>query len=231
MTMSADNLNISDPIYTNPLGSESDIEGFIMEGQCCTSFPKGALRLENALDPSLGQASNFLFWCPQVFPANLCIRWDFMPLREPGLAMLWFAATGKEGKDLFDPSLAKREGNYRQYHSGDINGYHISYFRRKQTDERLFHTCNMRKSHGFHLVCQGADPIPSVPDIEEPFRMEVIHFEGCVRLAINDLPIFTWQDDGHSYGPRLSGGRIGFRQMSPLIAEYANLTVHAVEKA
>jgi hypothetical protein len=39
--------------------------------------------------------------------------------------------------------------------------------------------------------------------------------------------IFTWEDDGATYGPRLQAGKIGFRQMAPLIAEYANLKVYA----
>jgi hypothetical protein len=43
------------------------------------------------------------------------------------------------------------------------------------------------------------------------------------------LTLFTWYDDGKACGPVLGGGRIGFRQMSPLIAEYANLTVRRVE--
>ncbi|MBT3292049.1 MAG: DUF1961 family protein, partial [Victivallales bacterium] len=41
--------------------------------------------------------------------------------------------------------------------------------------------------------------------------------------------LFEWHDNGEDYGPVLGGGRIGFRQMSPLIAEYANLTVRKVE--
>jgi hypothetical protein len=53
--------------------------------------------------------------------------------------------------------------------------------------------------------------------------------EGLVELSINDLPIFQWRDDGLTFGPPLGGGKVGFRQMAPLIAEYANLTVHALE--
>lgn len=52
-----------------------------------------------------------------------------------------------------------------------------SCYRRKQRSERAFRTCNLRKSKGFYLVKQGADPIP---------------------------------------GAWLGGGRIGFRQMSPM---------------
>ena len=51
-----------------------------------------------------------------------------------------------------------------------------------------------------------------------------------MAFSIDDLPVLQWVDDGESYGPILGGGKIGFRQMAPLIAEYANLQVHVVEK-
>ena len=60
-----------------------------------------------------------------------------------------------------------------------------------------------------------------------PYRVELLKSGPHVRFAINDLPIFAWHDDG-SRGPPLAGGRIGFRQMAPLIAEYADLTVERI---
>ena len=33
-------------IYNNPLASESDIEGFVLEGTANISFPEGKLRME-----------------------------------------------------------------------------------------------------------------------------------------------------------------------------------------
>ena len=216
-------------LYENPLANASDVADWIAEGEPVMSFPQGCLRLENGMDPAAGQAANYLFWCPQVFPADIAVSWTFKPIREPGLAMFWLSAAGRNGEDLFDPSLARRTGEYRQYHSGDINAYHASYFRRKNPDERRFHTCNLRKSHGFHLVCLGPDPIPSVPDVTEPYRIEVVKRGPRIRFLVDDLLIYDWTDDGSSYGPVLGEGRIGFRQMAPLIAEYADLRVHAVE--
>lgn len=221
--------NFGETLYENPLRCEDDIQGFIREGTPVTSFPQGRLRLENGLnDERLGQKANYLFWCPVLFPDNIAVSWTFRPLKEPGLAMVWFAATGKEGKDLFDTSLAPRDGQYKQYHSGDIHGYHISYFRRKNPSEREFQTCNMRKSCGFHLVTQGGDPLPGISDANIDYHMQVVKFGHRVSFSINELPIFTWIDDGVSYGPVLGAGRIGFRQMAPLIAEYADLRVRAV---
>ncbi|MDP5274783.1 DUF1961 family protein [Chengkuizengella axinellae] len=217
-------------IYENPLQSETDVAGFKMEGEAQVTFPEGKMRMENLLDPSLGQESNFVYWCPESFPENIAISWEFKPLREPGLAILFFGAAGMNGEDLFDSKLKVRKGMYRQYHHGDIHAYHVSYFRRRYKDvDRKFHTCNLRKSYGFHLVCQGADPIPSCEDVQEPYQLLLLKRNGNIKFYINELLIFDWQDDGETWGPLIKGGRIGFRQMAPLIAEYADFKVYEIE--
>jgi len=226
-----ENYRVTDPIYENPLATKSDIAGFRLEGDAATTFPSGRLRMENLRDPAEGQKANFVFWCPEDLPPDIALSWDFWPIREPGLCILFFAAKGIHGEDLFDPRLAARTGEYRMYHHGDINAFHISYFRRRHPNERAFHTCNLRKSYGFHMVAQGADPIPSIEDAQSPYHIRLIKCESKVAFYVNDLPILHWTDDGETYGPLLGGGKIGFRQMAPLVAEYANLKVHAVERS
>lgn len=213
-------------IYSNPLSSNSDVKNFVLEGNAIISFPNNRMRMENVLDPSSGQASNFVFWCPIDFPSDISIRWKFLPIREPGLCMLFFAAKGINGEDIFDSRLQKRNGIYKQYHSGDINTYHVSYFRRKHPTERVFHTCNLRKSRGFYLVAQGADPIASVEDVINPYSIRLDKLGGNISFYINDLLIFNWVDDGKTFGPILEDGKIGFRQMATLQAEYFNLEVY-----
>ncbi|RAV11266.1 DUF1961 family protein [Paenibacillus contaminans] len=216
-------------VYENPLASEKDVSGFRLEGEASVTFANGRMRMENKLDPEIGQASNFVFWCPEDFSANIAVTWEFWPIREPGLCMLFFAAAGRHGEDLFAPWLPVRSGEYHHYHSGAVNAFHVSYFRRRYPEERAFHTCNLRKSYGAHLVCQGADPIPDAADAQGPYRMELIKHGREISFAINELPIFRWTDDGHSYGSLLDGGKIGFRQMAPLIGEYANFKVYELE--
>jgi hypothetical protein len=216
-------------LYTNPLAGPADVAGWRLEGDAHITFPNGRMRIENARDAGEGQAANLVYWCPEAFPDNIAVSWDFWPVREPGLCILFFAARGRQGEDLFDPALAPRAGIYNQYHHGDIDALHVSYFRRKNPSERVFHTCNLRKSHGFHLVAQGADPIPDVADATPPYRIQLIKAGPVVEFSIDDLLIFHWEDDGTTFGPILGDGTIGFRQMAPLIGEYANLTVHCLE--
>ncbi len=214
-----------DLVYENPLSCEADVKEFVLEGSARIYFENGKMRMKNALDAELGQKSNFVYWCNNDFPSDIMIEWDFKPIEEPGLAIMFFAAKGCMGEDLFDESLAERDGQYNLYHSGDINAYHISYFRRKWDEERTFHTCNLRKSKGFYLVAQGADPIPNCEDAMESYHIRITKYKGLIEFAINDLTVFSWQDDGKEYGAVLGGGKIGFRQMAPMIGEYSNLKV------
>lgn len=213
-------------IYENALSCEGDIEGFLLDGSADISFENGRLRLKNARSAEDGQKANYVLWCPEEFPADVLIEWDFEPIRDPGLAILFFAARGRGGEDLFDSSLNQRTGEYVQYHHGDIDAFHVSYFRRKEPDERAFHTCNLRKSYGFHLVAQGADPIPDIADVSGMYHIAVYKKQNVVRFFVNELEVFSFIDDGEAYGPLLTGGKIGFRQLAPMIGEYANLKVY-----
>lgn len=214
-------------IYQNSLASPEDIAGFRLEGSAQISFENGRMRLKNKLEASLGQKANFVLWCEKEFPENIRIQWDFWPLEEPGLCILFFAAKGRNGEDLFSPSLSPRTGEYEKYHHGDINAYHISYFRRKLEEERSFHTCNLRKSYGFTLAATGADPIPSVEDAKPPYHLDVVKYHEKILFLINGLSVLQWRDKGA--GPVLGGGKIGFRQMAPLCAEYSSLEVYQLD--
>ncbi len=219
------NVNYGDVLYENALSSQSDLAGWRLEGKAAITFPQGRMRLESIVPATEGQKANYVLWCPNDFPDWVSFQWEFYPVREPGLAMFWFAAVGRNGEDLFDPRLSARTGEYDQYHHGDINAFHASYFRRGNPG--TFQLCNLRKSYGFHMVAQGADPIPSIY-YDPPYFIEVIKRGSEVQFSINGLVIWYFFDDGASFGPPLKGGKIGFRQMAPLIADYAHLKIRLV---
>ncbi|WP_260406452.1 YesU family protein [Microbacterium sp. G2-8] len=211
-------------VYRNPLLSAADVADWIAEGPVQAADAEGAVELRSAGGPD----DHFTFWCPEEFGDRIRVSWDFSPTSEPGLAMLFFGASSVAGGGIFEDGLAPRDGAYPQYHSGDIRTLHVSYFRRRWEDERAFHTCNLRKSPGFHLVAQGADPLPPVVDARGTFyRIDLVKDGADVRFAIDGLPLFAWTDD-ETTGPRATSGRIGFRQMAPLVARYRNLEVHAL---
>lgn len=212
-------------LYRNALASPTDVADWVAEGPLSLGAHQGALELSGSLDDAeLGDHAHWTFWCPVQFPDGIRISWEFLPLEEPGLAMLFFAARGHGGRDLFSSGLAPRTGYYPQYHSGDIDALHVSYFRHKYESERAFRTCNLRKSAGFDLVAQGADPLPPAGDAVDFYRMEVVKDGPRVAFAINGLPLFAWHDPSPDAAV-LGGGYLGFRQMAPLRAAYRNLVV------
>lgn len=213
-------------IYENLLKTQHDLSDFIMEGQAKIDFANDSMRMQNSLNSGWGQKANYVLWCKETFPANIRIDWEFKPAADYGLCMLFFAAKGIDGSDLFDHSLNRRTGDYSQYHSGDINTFHISYYRRKEMEERQFHTCNLRKSFGFHLVAQGADPIPGVEDVHGFYRLSLTKYKNKIEFSVNELPLLQFADDGSTYGDYLGNGKIGLRQLAPLIAEYRNIRVY-----
>ncbi len=213
-------------IYENPLSCEEDIKDFVLEGTAKITFPEGKMRMENALSANEGQKANYVLWCPVDFPSDVRVEWKFQPIKEPGLAILFFSALGINGEDIFAENLVKRTGEYPLYHHGDINAFHVSYFRRKEPDERALHTCNLRKSYGFHLVSQGGDPIPDADECNQMYKLAVEKKGNVVRFLVEEVEVFRFEDDGETYGPLLKGGKIGFRQLAPMIGDYADLKVY-----
>ncbi|MDQ0632640.1 hypothetical protein QFZ40_000549 [Arthrobacter pascens] len=210
-------------LYSNPLAGPDDVADWVAEGPLKLAGGRGALQLSGFLDDEeFGDHAHWTFWCPVEFPDGVRISWEFLPLAEPGLAMVFFSASGHGGLDLFSPRLAPRTGHYPQYHSGDLDALHISYFRHKHAEERAFRTCNLRKSAGFELVAQAADPLPPAGDALDFYRMELVKDGPLVEFSINGLPVLAWTDPG---GQVLGGGYFGFRQMAPLRAGYRNLVV------
>lgn len=208
--------------YRNPLRTRSDLDGWVAEGPFTAAESGDGLLFSGAG----GADEHWVLWSSEIFGDRIRIAWDFSPRTEPGLAMLFFGATALDGTDVRGPATAPRTGAYPQYHSGDIRTLHASYFRRRWEDERAFHTANLRKSPGFHLVAQGADPIPPVVDARGAFyRVEIVKDGPDVSFSVDGLALWRWTDDGTT-GPLVGGGRIGFRQMAPLVACYRNLEVH-----
>ncbi|MFF1252831.1 DUF1961 family protein [Pseudarthrobacter sp. NPDC058329] len=210
-------------LYSNPLSGPADVADWVAEGPLSMGNLGGALELSGLLDhEEFGDHAHWTFWCPEQFPDGIRISWEFFPVEEPGLAMVFFSANGHGGRDLFSAGLAPRTGYYPQYHSGDIDALHVSYFRHKYQSERAFRTCNLRKSAGFELVAQGADPLPPAEDAVDFYRMEVVKDGRRVAFSINGLPLLDWTDPSEKV---LGGGHVGFRQMAPLRAAYRNLVV------
>lgn len=217
-------------LYESRLSKIEDYNSWIPEGNVDLIDSSEGIILSNGDSETLGDQAHWTFWLNKKFPDNIEIEWEFKPIREPGLCMIFFCSIGKNGESIFDSTINERNGYYPQYHSGDINTYHISYFRHKYAEERAFRTCNMRKSAGFHMVAQGADPLPPTEDAFGFYQLKIKKLRENIDFWINDLLIFSYRDDGKKHGPVLQDGWIGFRQMAPMQAIYKNLRIYQLEE-
>ena len=64
-------------IYANPLAKPEHVADFRMEGEGAITFPLGRMRLESVRDEAEGRRANFVLWCPEDFPADAAVSWDF----------------------------------------------------------------------------------------------------------------------------------------------------------
>lgn len=200
------------PVHATEFDDPQELEHWKMEGGKRIAIEQGNLLLENDRrgdTESLPNGDHLVAWCKQECPADFLAEWTFCPeLRTRGLTIVIFNARGKKGESIFDPQLAPRNGFFPQYHSGDIDNYHISYW----AGDRK--TANIRKNAGFHLVKEGQDLITDAP--ANSFQLvQVFKLKGAIRLVVDGNLAVGWDDDGQKFGPvHTHSGWIGLRQMS-----------------
>lgn len=225
-TLELDELR-GETLYERSLASADEVSDWIMEGYGVTSFQDGWMEITSSkpdADPTT-EHGHSVFWCPEDFPSDVLVEWEVQPVSEYGLCIIFIAAKGVQGEDIFDPSLAERDGIFGQYTRGDIHSYHMSYYANTPFNPGRA-TCNMRKNSGFYLVDNGPPGIP--PFSTDSYRVAVLKQGPHVQLSVDGRLIIDFLDNGQQYGPAHDDGKIGFRQMQWMTARYRNLKVSAL---
>lgn len=219
--------NISDEkgelIYQNLLDSEEAIKDWVMEGPGVLKFKEGWMHM---FAPE--EAWHHVFWCPEDFPSSFIAEWG-MQNQEPdaGLAIVFFAAQGIHGEDIFDPALPRRDGTFRYYIKDQLKSYHISYYANnpKNADRGDSH---LRKNNLFALVQTGPEGIPT--NSKAVHQLRLIKDEAHIIMYVDGRKIIDWTDDGKTHGPVYGKGKIGFRQMQWSHFRYRNFKVWAIQQ-
>lgn len=208
-------------LYESTLATQEQVNDWVMEGPGKVTFNKGWMRMF-----SPGIQMHHVFWCPQHFPGSFIAEWEIQNLNpRSGLLIVFFAAQGLENKGIFEPALGSRDGTFAQYTKGDIKSYHISYYANSLTRPNRG-TLHLRKNPGFHLVAQSRSPLQ--PDSESIHRIRLEKNRTRIKFYIDDREVLDWTDSGKMFGPALSEGRIGFRQMRSTDFQYRNFRVYAI---
>jgi hypothetical protein len=193
-------------------------DGFewVLEGWATAEAKHGKLKLSN-------EGGHLVFWNTREFPADLLIEFEFSPQDDrKGLAIVFFAAKGRDGGSIFDLNQPKRTGEFKRYHSGEIDCYHTSYWANNAKGEARG-TAHIRKNHGFALVAMGRDYITGTGT--GPHRVRILKIGPRIEIEVDGKLAIAWTDPDKPHG----AGFIGLRQMSHTrAATYGNLKVYAV---
>ena len=210
-------------LYASKLDTTDSIKGWVMEGPVQTACEDGWMEMSS--QRPRGPEGHTVSWCPETFPERFVAEWEMQVVSETGLCIVFFAAAGPGGEDIFSPTLPKRTGIFKHYTEGGINCYHISYFANTPSAPGRI-TSNIRKNSGFYLVANGPPGIE--PGSEEVHRLRLVKDSDHIQLQVDDRVVIDSTDDGHSYGPALGAGKIGLRQMQWTVARYRDFRVHAL---
>jgi len=204
-------------MYSSLLKKKEDLKDWVLEGGGRAEIRDGKLYLENPTEKK--ENGHQVFWNKTDFPENFIAKWHFEKTQDPGLGIVFFATQGTKGEDIFDFNLEKRDGDFKQYHSRDIHGYHISYFSGGRG------TTNLRKNSGMHLGAIGNDLISDLA-IGKTVEVILVKCNNHIQLAVDGWISLDYKDDGKLYGPAHGSGKIGFRQMAHTKAAwYSNFEV------
>lgn len=213
-------------LYQSSFDSPESVADWVMEGPGEIAFDKGWMEMH-----SPDEQGHHVFWCPEDFPDSFIARWDAQNLDpEAGLVIVFFAALGIDGQDIFSPDLPERDGTFTQYTEGEIKSYHISYYANAAHNPGRGHA-NLRKNNTFSLLQKGEIGIPA--DSMQEYEITLVKEGDRIRLYIDDRKVIDYTDntpvvDGVDTGSALGGGKIGFRQMKWTHFRYKNFRVYAL---
>ena len=213
-------VDYGNPVYECSFDDEAALNDWRLEGGKRMSIAGGNLVLES--QPTADDRNHLVCWLTREVPADFLLEFTVRPQdRGNGLNIVFFNARGVDGESIFDPSLRQRDGVFKQYHSGDLDNYHVSYW----AGDRGF--SNLRKNQGFHLVSSGKDYI--IAGGPHAFQtVQIYKKAGKIRVMVDGLVALAFDDDGEMFGPvRNQSGWIGLRQMGhTLRCEYGDVKIY-----
>jgi hypothetical protein len=218
---------LGNTIYETSFDEEAVLRDWRLEGGERMTVSDGNLTLESHPADAGSDRSRDHLVCSlnREVPDNFLLEFSVRPQdRKTGLNIVFFNARGVDGKPISDRGLKTRDGTFAQYHSGDLNSYHVSYWAGDRG------TANLRKNHGFQLVATEKDEV--APGREETFQTVRIYKRGgTIRITVDGVLSVAYDDNGESFGPvHNHTGWIGLRQMGHTQkCEYGYLKVYAMK--
>lgn len=234
-----EDVDFAHPVYQSDFSDPRELNDWVREGGESARIQDGRLVLESTPGSDFElrhrdskqfyrlNRDHIVFWLKREMPADFLFEVVLRPLdKKRGLNIVFFSTRGVKGESVFDPALAARDGTFAQYHSGDLNGYHVSYWASPRG------TSHIRKNRGFHMVAvSDVNPLADSP-AEKFDVLRIYKRGGKIRIMVNDQVTVAWDDDGRTFGPPiLQSGWIGLRQMGyTLRTDYDRIAIYPLLK-
>ena len=168
-------------------------------------------------------------WNTNRFPADLLFEFTVNHHgSNDGLTLVFFAAEGLQGQDIFDPGLPPRDGVYRNYNRGELRNYTVSYWSRNQKPSLVKrgerYTNRMRRNPGANKLSTEYSRTDLYSDCD--YRVRILKQGGSIAVEINGEVVNQVVDPDP-----LGSGFIGLRNMMGVDrVSYDDFVVFSVNK-
>ncbi len=213
-------------VYASKMNDEASMQGWVLEGPAEITFEDGQMVMRSTIPkPTDGSTGHFNYWCPADVPESFIAEWEFKPVSERGLCLIFFSSKGQNGQDVFDEGLPERDGHFQQYVNGALNNYWMVYF----SNHRLMRTTNIARTYlskASKSRTLAAGQIGVTPGSKQFHRMRLIKDGAHIQLLANGKVCLDFIDPGgERWGPALGAGKISLRQMAFTVGAYRNFNV------
>jgi hypothetical protein len=192
---------------------------WVAEGQGGAAVCNGRLQVSPVAFASCGrpvdrdsaEPSHMVVWNKYRFPADLLFEFTVNHHgSNDGLTLVFFAAEGLEGQDIFAPDLPPRSGVYRNYNRGELRNYTVSYWSRNQKPSLVKrgerYTNRMRRNPGANKLSTEYSRTDRCSDCD--YRVRILKAGGLIAVEINGEVVNQVIDP-----EPLGSGFIGLRNM------------------
>ena len=157
------------------------------------------------------EPSHMVVWNKNGFPADMMLEFTVNHHgSDNGLTLVFFAATGLEGKGIFDLTLPPRNGVYRNYNKGQLANYTDSYWSRNKAPHLVArgeqYSNRVRKNPGANMLATNASRTDHCNDCD--IRVRILKVGGHIAAEI-DGTVVNAVTDPEPHG----SGYIGLRSM------------------
>jgi hypothetical protein len=157
------------------------------------------------------EPSHMVVWNNNRFPPDMLFEFTVNHHgSDDGLTLVFFAAEGLEGQDVFDLDLPPRNGIYKNYNRGQLQNYTVSYWSRNKKPSLVKrgeqYTNRMRRNPGANKLSTEYSRTDKCNDCD--YRIRVLKLGGSLSVEINGEVVNRTTDP-----EPLGSGYIGLRNM------------------